>query len=167
MQIYLLRHGIAENPQPGQRDSERALVPEGRKKLKDVLRMAREADTAISLILTSPYRRARETAEMVSEYLSSEAELLESSALTPDGNPKAVWEEICAHRTVDSILLASHEPLMSATAAFLLNSPNFRVDFKKGALLRIDVESFGPQPVGTLRWMVISKLASAWKQPTP
>ena len=84
MQVYLLRHGIAEESRAGLRDADRALVPEGRKKLKEVLRLARSADTAISLVLTSPYRRARETAEMVSEFLSTEAELLESTSLTPE-----------------------------------------------------------------------------------
>jgi phosphohistidine phosphatase len=161
MQIYLLRHGIAEDERAGMPDRDRALVPEGRKKLKEVLRLARQADTAVSLILSSPYRRARQTADMVVEFLASEAESLESATLTPDGRPDSVWQEIRAHKTVDSVMLVSHEPLMSATAAYLLNAPALRTDFKKGALMRIDVESFGAQPHGTLRWLVIPKLAAA------
>jgi phosphohistidine phosphatase len=161
MQIYLLRHGIAEDERPGLADQDRALVPEGRKKLKEVLRLARQADTAVSLILSSPYRRARQTADMVVELLAAEAELLESSTLTPEGRPELVWQEVRAHRTVDSMMLVSHEPLMSATAAYFLNSAALQVDFKKGALMRIDVESLAtPQPHGTLRWMVIPKLAA-------
>jgi phosphohistidine phosphatase len=159
MQVYLLRHGIAEDGQAGRPDSERALVPEGRRKLKDVFKLARQADTAVSLVLTSPYKRARQTAEMVLEYLSTEAELLECSALTPDATPVAVWGEIRALKDIDSILLASHEPLLSATAAFLLNSPSLAVDFKKGALMRIDVESFSAQPHGVLRWMITARVA--------
>lgn len=158
MQVYLLRHGIAEESRAGLRDADRALVPEGRKKLKEVLRLARSADTAISLILTSPYRRARETAELVSELLSSEAEMLETAALTPDNHPRNVWQEICSHKSVDSVLLSGHEPLMSSTAAYLLNCSSLQIDFKKGALMRIDIESFGPQPHGVLRWMVTPKL---------
>jgi phosphohistidine phosphatase SixA len=61
VQIYLLRHGIAENSTP---DSDRALTPEGREKLRRVLARARDADVAPSLILSSPYRRALETAEI-------------------------------------------------------------------------------------------------------
>jgi len=160
MQIYLLRHAIAEEGVPGQPDAERALVPEGRRKLKEVLRLARQADTAVSLILTSPYRRARETADLVADLLANDAELLESSALGPDSQAETVWQEVRAHKSVDSVLLVSHEPLMSATTAFLLNCPALRMDFKKGALVRIDVESFGPQPHGTLRWMVTPRLAA-------
>lgn len=160
MQIYLLRHAIAEELRPGHADRSRALVPEGKKKLKEVLRLARQADTAVSLIFTSPYRRARETADMVADFLSNEAEMLETAALQPDGRAEEVWQEVRAHRDVDSIMLVSHEPLLSAVAAYLLNSPSFRVDFKKGALLRIDLESFGPQPHGVLRWMITSRLAA-------
>ena len=62
MKIYLLRHGIAENGRPNQPDSERALTGEGRDQLRETLAVARKADTAPSLIITSPYRRAVETA---------------------------------------------------------------------------------------------------------
>jgi len=51
MQIYLLRHGIAEDAQPRQSDSERALTEEGREKLRRVLKRARLAEVAPELIL--------------------------------------------------------------------------------------------------------------------
>ncbi len=41
MQIYILRHGIAEDAAAGQSDSERALTSEGKKKLRNVLGVAR------------------------------------------------------------------------------------------------------------------------------
>ncbi len=43
MEIYILRHGIAEDGQAGQPDSERALTADGRKKLRTVLRVAASA----------------------------------------------------------------------------------------------------------------------------
>jgi phosphohistidine phosphatase len=160
MQIYLLRHAIAEEAEAGKSDRDRALVPEGRKKLKEVLRLARQADTAISLILTSPYRRARETAEIVADLLANEAELLETAALEPGGQVEGVWSELRAHKPLDSVMLVGHEPLLSSIAAFLLNSPSLRVDFKKSALVRLDIETFTPQPHGTLRWMITPKIAA-------
>lgn len=159
MQIYLLRHAIAEEAEAGKADRDRALVPEGRKKLKEVLRLARQADAAISLILTSPYRRARETADIVADLLANEAELLETKALEPGAQAEEVWREIRTHKPIDSMLLVSHEPLLSALLAFLLNSPSLRVDFKKSALVRLDVETFTAQPHGTLRWMITPKVA--------
>jgi len=47
---------------------------------------------------------------------------------------------------------------LSALAAYLLGAPSIYVDMKKGAIMRIDLESFGPQPRGILKWMLVPKL---------
>jgi len=152
MEIYLLRHAIAENARPGQPDSDRALTGEGRDRLRRVLLRARAAGVKPSVILSSPYRRAVETAAVAKEVLGGEIERTE--ALVPDASPYDAWEEIRAHKSEESVLLASHEPLMSSMAAFLLGAPSLKVDMKKAALIRIDCDSLGPQPKGVLKWMV-------------
>ncbi len=154
MQIYLLRHGIAEEPQAGRADSERALTSEGRDKLRRVLKRARTADLDPGLILSSPYRRARETAEVAAEVLAYEGEIVRTPVLVPEANPADVWAEIRKRPNERSILLASHEPLMSSLGAFLLNSPALVIDMKKGALIRIDCLRLGPAPTGILKWML-------------
>ncbi|MBX5494178.1 MAG: phosphohistidine phosphatase SixA [Bryobacteraceae bacterium] len=159
MQIHILRHGIAEDAKPGSPDADRALTPEGRKKLRDVLKLARGANVRPSLILTSPYRRAVETAEIASAVLDGKAEIVGSAALQPSGDPRDVWEEIRVHKDESELLLVSHEPLTSRLTGFLLNAPNLNVDFKKGALLRLDVDEFGAVPRGVLKWMLTAKLA--------
>lgn len=159
MQIYLLRHGIAEDGRPGLRDADRALTPEGMKKLRAVLRLARTAGAQPSLILSSPYRRARETAEIASKELTYAGDILQTHALTPESSPQAVWDEVRVHRGEQALLLAGHEPLFSSLTAHLLGAPALLVDFKKGAIVRIDVESFGAQPRGVLRWMLTARVA--------
>lgn len=159
MQIYLLRHGIAEEPRLGLPDSERALTREGREKLRRVLKRAGDAGVAPSLILSSPFRRALETAEVAAETLGYAANLVRTRALTPDASPVDTWEEIRVHKDETAILLASHEPLMSRLAAFLLDSPALRVDMKKAALVRVDCERFGPEARGVLKWMLTAALA--------
>ena len=154
MQIYLLRHGIAEDPQPGRPDSERALTSEGRDKLRRVLKRARTADLDPGLILSSPYRRALETAAIAAEVLAYKGEIVRTRALVPEADPADAWEEIRNRPKERAILLASHEPLMSSLGAFLLNSPALQIDMKKGALIRIDCARFGPQPCGVLKWML-------------
>jgi phosphohistidine phosphatase len=154
MEIYLLRHAIAEDAAPGQPDSDRTLTGEGRDKLRRVLKRARQADVSPSLILTSPYRRALETAEIAAEALEYASRLVHSAALTPDASPHDLWQEIRGHRTEKAILLASHEPLMSSAAAFLLGCPALQVDMKKAALLRIDCERFSGEPRGVLKWLL-------------
>jgi phosphohistidine phosphatase len=160
MQVYILRHGIAEEVRPGGSDADRALTNEGRKKLREVLRLAEKADVVPSLILTSPYVRAVQTAETVMEVLGYANDLLRTEALIPSADPAGLWEEIRVHQGVMQLMLVGHEPMLSKLVAFLLNSSALMVDVKKGALIRIDVEGFGAQPRGILRWMVVPKLAA-------
>ncbi len=154
MQIYLLRHGVAEDARAGQPDSERPLTAEGHEKLRRVLKRARRADLEPSLILSSPYRRAMETAAVAAEILAYAGEIVRTRALVPEATPFDAWEEIRGRKTERSILLASHEPLMSSMVSFLLDSPALRVDMKKAALVRIDCERFGPKADGLLKWML-------------
>jgi phosphohistidine phosphatase len=158
MQIMLLRHGVASDSAPSGRDSDRALTAEGVKRLKLVLEQARRAGVAPSLIITSPYRRARETAELAAKVLGYGQEIVQTAALEPGGRPEQVWDEIRAFRGEDQILLAGHEPLFSALSAYLLNAPTLAVDFKKGALVRVDMPSLGAAPRGILRWMLTPRL---------
>lgn len=160
MRLYLLRHGIAENGRAGSPDSERALTAEGRRKLKDVLGVARMAGVAPDLIVTSPYKRALQTAEVAAQVLGYQAGLVHSEALTPDGSPADVWTEVRAYRDQNNVLLVSHEPLMGNLFGYLLGVPALHVDFKKGALARIDFDTFGPHPRGVLRWFLPPKLAA-------
>jgi phosphohistidine phosphatase len=159
MEIYLLRHGIAEDGKPGRPDFERALTEEGREKLKKVLKRARSAGVEPTVILSSPYRRAMETAEAAAGELGYEGKIVRVNALVPEGAPAEVWEEVRSRRGEEAVLLASHEPLMSSMAAFLLESPALQVDMKKAAMVRIDCDSAGPHPRGVLKWMLTPALA--------
>jgi len=161
MEIFILRHGVAEDAQAGQPDSERALTPEGRKKLKNVLRAAAAAGVTPTLILSSPYKRALQTAQMAAEILDYKGEVLRTKALEPGSSPKTVWDEIRVHKDEERILLAGHEPLFGRLTAHLLGSPNLQVDFKKGAMVCIELDRFPAEPHGVLRWMLTSKLVAA------
>ena len=159
MQIYLLRHAIAENARPGQADAERALTNEGREKLRRVLKRAAAAGVAPDEILSSPLRRAVETAAVAAESLGYQGQVVKTRALGLDASPYDAWEEIRTRKDQRAILLASHEPLMSNLVAFLLDSPALQVDMKKAALVRVDCDRFGPQPRGVLKWMLTPGVA--------
>ncbi|MBV9769744.1 MAG: phosphohistidine phosphatase SixA [Bryobacterales bacterium] len=167
MEIYILRHGVAEEPQSGQPDSDRALTTDGRKKLRHVLRVAASTGVAPSLILTSPYKRAVQTAQLAAELLGYQGELLRTKALEPSSSSKIVWDEIRVHKDESRILLAGHEPLMSRLTAYLLGSESLEVDFKKGAMVCVELERFPADPHGVLRWMLTPKLAAGQRAPKP
>jgi phosphohistidine phosphatase SixA len=139
-------------------DRDRALTAEGKRKLREVLRVARRAGVSPGLILTSPYKRARETAAIAADSLGYPGDIIETENLVPSGEPREVWAEIRALRH-DQILLASHEPLCGRLAAFLLGSMALGIDYKKGALARFDVISTGPMPRAVLHWLLTARLA--------
>ena len=159
MEIYLLRHGIAEDAKAGEPDSDRALTKEGREKLRRVLKRARAAGVAPALILSSPYLRAVQTAEAAAEILGYSRGLVRTPALQPDTSPHDTWDEIRSHKDETSILLASHEPLMSSMLAFLLDSPALQTDMKKAALARVDCDRLTAKPRCVLKWMITPGLA--------
>jgi len=158
MELYLFRHGIAEDAKPGRPDATRALTDDGRKKVAEVVKAARRAGVQPSLIVSSPYVRAVETAQIAAEVFETKGDVVRTEALVPHGSPEKVWAELRDYREETAILLAGHEPLLSHLVSFLLASPALRVEMKKAAMVRIDVESFGAMPHGTLRWMITAKL---------
>jgi phosphohistidine phosphatase len=160
MELYLLRHGIAEDFAATGRDADRALTAEGKRKLRDLLKVAAQAGVQPSLILSSPYRRAKETAVIAAKALEYGDEIVESNGLIPNAHPQELWEEIRVHKSSAKLLVVSHEPLLSSATAVLLNASGLHVDFKKGAILRIDIEGFSAQPSGILKWYLTPRLVA-------
>ena len=161
MHLYLLRHGVAEEAQPGSLDANRALTSDGRKKLRHVLKAVAEARVKPSLLFSSHLKRALQTADIAKDVLGYEGEIIKTKALAPAASAEQVWEEVRVHKNEPSLLLVGHNPLFDHLAAFLLGAPNLKVDFKKGAIMRIDLEAFGAQPRGMLCWYLTAKLSAS------
>ncbi len=161
MELYILRHGIAQVRQPSLPDEERRLTEKGKLRLRVILKCARAAKVRPALILTSPFVRAVETTELAAGILGCTNPVVHTEALLPGASPQAVWQEIRSHADATSILISGHEPLLSRTASYLLGASWTLVEVKKGALLCIDVDPSEKQPRGTLRWLLTYKLAAA------
>lgn len=159
MELYLFRHGAAEDAPPGRADSSRALTDAGRERSAAIAKMARDAGVAPSLIASSPYLRAMQTAEVAAKEFGYSGDVARLHSLVPHGTPEAVWSDIRDLRDEAAVLLAGHEPLMGHLVAWLLNAPGLQVDMKKSAMLRIDLPALGTAPRGILRWMIVPKLA--------
>ena len=160
MELYILRHGIAEVRRPGRDDARRELTGKGRERLRLILDLARRAGVRPSLILTSPYARAARTAEMAADILACK-KTVPTDALLPGSSPQAVWEEIRARRQETALLLAGHEPLLGQAASFLLGATWVLLELKKGALVSISIDQFNRQPRGLLHWLLTPGLAVA------
>src|SRR5204862_5047285 len=65
MEIYLVRHGIAEEGHEKLRDGSRALTDKGRRRFQKTARAFGKLGRKLDLILTSPLVRAVQTAEIL------------------------------------------------------------------------------------------------------
>jgi len=160
MRLYLLRHAIAENG-IGMPDAQRQITQEGRKKLRKVLHQARSAGVRPDVVLSSPYVRAKQTAEIVIEELRYNGALLESAELTPYANPHKAWEELREHRQSGQVLVVGHNPHLSDLACLLTGARAGAFEMKKSGLACFDLISTGPEPRATLNWLMTPKSADA------
>jgi len=108
-------------------------------------------------ILTSPLVRARQTAEIIAEGMSTKAPLATCDALAPGRTPAQVIEELGRYAQRDRIALVGHEPGIGELAARLVGV-RAAIEFKKGAICRIDVETLPPARPGHLRWFATAKM---------
>lgn len=155
MDLYLLRHGEAEPRGASFAEASRALTDKGRREVSRIVKQASRAKVQPAVILTSTYVRARQTAEIAAHILK--VEIAESRHLTPSADPQKLWLEL-AQYAGQSLLLAGHEPHMSKFVHFLLGA-GFDLDFKKGALIRIEAADPPAEPKGSLKWMLTPRLA--------
>jgi phosphohistidine phosphatase len=154
--IFILRHGKAEPRRSKATDAARKLTGKGRRDVRLVLERARNAGMRVELALTSPLRRAVESAAIAVETLDPAPRLIETSSLRPNQPVTKVWENLPQTNT---LLLVGHEPQLSRLVNFLLGAPGVRVHVKKGALVCIRLEQVAAPPRGTLEWMLTPRLA--------
>lgn len=158
MDLYILRHAIAEphsNSVPGG-DSQRRLTPEGAKKMRRAVKGMKAVKLSFDLILSSPYVRARQTAEIVAQVFHLANRLEFSSTLASVGNPKELVDELRrTHRRRKSILLVGHEPYLSRLISLLIcGDTSIAIDLKKGGLCKLSVAALHYGPCATLDWLV-------------
>lgn len=116
MRLWLLRHGEAQRFAP--QDSLRALTERGR---EEVLASAeRLRGRPLEAILTSPYVRARQTAELVAQALDYRGALEIHSWLTPDSDPMDALEQL-SRRIEGELLVVTHQPFVGALAGLLIH----------------------------------------------
>jgi phosphohistidine phosphatase len=145
MVISLLRHGIAvERGSPGsEEDSARPLTAKGEQRMRRIAEGMLALGLSYDLILSSPYVRARQTANVVSQVLKTPEGVHLSDTLMPEGNPRQLIEALHRdnHERQD-ILLVGHEPYLSRlTSTLLTGHSNLPVVMKKGGLCTLDVQT--------------------------
>src|SRR5258708_4405156 len=161
MHLFILRHAIAEelSAQHHGKDSDRRLTPEGEKKMRRAAEGMKAIGLAFDLILTSPYARAEQTAQIVAEVFKLKDILEQSAALAPHGSPRKLIEELNEKSPGrKSILLAGHEPYLSCLISVLISgNEGVPITLKKGALCKLAVGELEYGQCATLEWLLAPK----------
>ena len=144
--LYILRHAIAiERGMPGYKDdSKRPLTEEGKTKMRQNARGIKSLGLSFDLILSSPYCRAKETAEIVIEVLKiKNNNMILTNNLTPEAPYEKLTREINSYsKKSKDILLVGHEPHLSGLISYLVSGKeNITINFKKGGLCLLNTES--------------------------
>jgi len=142
-----MRHGLAEDREEfakkSSEDSLRPLTMRGRKRTQRVAMQLREWIDEVDLIVSSPYTRARQTAELVSQ-IFIDTKVIEAAELVPSGPPQAFLRWLRAHGDdYKRIVAVGHEPQLSILASFLLAGQiEPLLEIKKSGVLCLKMESF-------------------------
>ena len=168
--ILLLRHAKSEWGKAGVADFDRPLAKRG---LKDAPRMGQVLALFASVpdkIVSSPARRARQTAELVAEACGYSKKSIQWEPSFYEGESDDL---ITALRRlpaeVERVLLVGHNPGMEETAAALLGLDNeaevivIRLPTAGLVCLEADIDDWALLMPGevVLRWFLIPKLAQA------
>lgn len=157
-ELYLVRHGLAEDRgDDWPDDAKRPLTEEGTSKTRKAARGLVRLGVDFDVLLTSPLVRARQTAEIIASAFDVRPLVVTVDSLAPGGTFQSVLNDLEKHARRSRIALVGHEPSLGETAARLagLRHP---LEFKKGAVCRIDVKSLPPAGVGMLRWFITEKM---------
>jgi phosphohistidine phosphatase len=161
--VYLVRHGIAaERSDERPDDSKRPLTPKGMARMREIARGLRALDPAIDVVLTSPFARAKQTADLLVDGLKPAPALHVIGALSPGVGAAAVVEALQQYRKATAVALVGHEPDLGELAAWFLGA-NAPPAFKKGGIARIDLPRAHGQGSGELVWFATPKMLRGLK----
>jgi phosphohistidine phosphatase len=127
-----------------------------RKVAKGIKRLKLDLDW----ILTSPYRRAYDTADVVAKTVNARKKLKVIDELISEAPAEPLVRRLAREfRSKDSLMLVGHEPHLSRLISVLIGASSpLALDFKKGGLCKLSVDSLRYGRCATLEWWLPPKI---------
>lgn len=166
MRLFLVRHGSAEDP-AGRADPERALTDEGRREVAEVSGAIAAAMEAPIEVLSSPYLRAEQTAEVLREILGIKPKLRATDAMLPDSDFGALRPALAdlGARGTRTVIAVGHNPSISIMVGqAVAGGDGARVAMAKAAVACIDLDDLNGRAAGELRWLISPKAVRGAKR---
>jgi len=160
MQLYIVRHGIAvdrEDPKcPA--DPERFLTDEGTEKTQEVAKGVSEVAAVPDLMLTSPYLRAVQTAEVFAAALEyPKKKIRKSDLLLPGAEPLQLFRELGKDKDLSTVFVFGHAPHLDDLIATAIGTKHHISSLKKAGVALVELKRLVP-PSGELVWLATPKL---------
>ena len=158
MTIYFLRHASAGkhfvNPK---KDERRPLDEEGILQARYIGRMLASLDVQVDQIVSSPLKRALQTASLVANELAFESPVQTDVALLPEAGFDRFRAMVARLRKFETVVVVGHNPSFTEFFSKTISgaSGSAHIDFKKGAVAKMELEG----RTGTLHWLVTPKIA--------
>jgi len=167
-ELYLIRHADAiEVGQNGiAEDAERPLSDQGREQAGRLGRALAARGLTVPRVVTSPLRRAVETAEIVrQQWPEPVPELSVCENLSPGSKRRRLTRQL-RDMGCPVLLVVGHEPGLSRYAAWLIGGRKADLQLTKAGVVRIDFESTIGKRGGSLRWLLPHEWIAACKDAT-
>lgn len=160
MDLYIVRHGIAidrEDPKcPA--DPDRYLTEEGIDKTKQAAKGVAALGVGADLLLSSPYVRAMQTAEIFADALGyTRQKIRKTETLLPGCDPLGLFRELVREKQASSVFCFGHAPQLDEVIAYSLGSKRVLTALKKAGVALIQLTKVSP-PAGTLAWLGTPKI---------
>jgi phosphohistidine phosphatase len=158
MLLYLMRHGIAidrEDPECPP-EPERFLTPKGIEKTRGAAHGLLALKVNPDLVLSSPYLRAVQTAEIACVALELPvSDIKRTDALLPGASPLMLFEELSKCKA-DEVLCFGHAPNMDEVIAHAVHAQKAFTQLKKAGCACLEMSSLSPVD-GELLWLMTSR----------
>src|SRR3989442_1558781 len=163
MDLFILRHGEADKSSDGG-DFARQLTAAGTTDVTHVAEWLKDLDMKFDVIITSPLKRAHQTASIVAKIFNIENKLMNWDELQPESNRIELYRKLSSEqfKQKSAILIVGHEPYLSSLISEIISEADdssSHVVLKKAGLAKIRITSQYAQIMhGELEWLLSPKL---------
>jgi phosphohistidine phosphatase len=153
MNLFFLRHASAGVRRPNPLiDDKRPLDKEGLEQCWLMAQFLNAVNVQFDAILSSPLKRALQTASRIANEIGHDAPIHISKSLAPGATLPNFQRMLAEFEHHDNVMVVGHNPnlaqFLSATIGASGSRPGIRL--RKGALARVDMAQHPP----TLQWLV-------------
>ena len=153
MNIYLIRHATAEPTTHLKKDSVRELTDEGIKLLQESCAIWKNYVNGFDFILSSPLKRALQTAELVAENFNYKNDIIKDSALLPGGNTSSIIQ-LADSIEGEDVAFFGHQPDMTHHISRLVGVSDLRIKFSPASIAKISFDGKAKKDKGTLIFLL-------------